>query len=436
MQRTQHSSEPSPRRRRRSRAVHARGAVAALSALTLLLVAGCGGGDSDKPAAADAAGSGTAAAGLLGPVDPASGAPVRIGLISDGKGPVSDLSIEGAVANATVKYLNEHRGGLAGRPIELVECDALADPAKGTDCANRMVEEDVAAVLVGSSSVAEAIWEPLHEAHMPVMLAYAAGAPLKDTESTFALTDTSYTINALVQLAKSQGVKKVTIVAIDVPSTMVVLRASAPKFNAVGIELESVPVPPGTADMTPQMQGVADGKPGLVQIVGNDAFCIAAMNGLRAVAYDGAITPISNCMSDKTRKAVPGDFLEGAVVPAMAPIGADNPSTKLYNTVATTYGKGIDTGRIAGMNMFMEVAAFEAAADGVTGDITGESIIKAIRAMPETELPAGGGLKFRCNSKAFPSLPAVCVRGWLTTTLDGSGNATEYKPVNATPIES
>ncbi|OHV34956.1 branched-chain amino acid ABC transporter substrate-binding protein [Parafrankia colletiae] len=405
---------------------------AATLTLGLLLAAGCG-SDSGEGSSPGGAGEATA---LLGPREPAAGMPVRIGLISDGKGPVSDLSIEGQVADATVGYLNEHRSGIAGHPIELVTCRSLADPAIGTDCANRMVEEDVVAVVVGSSAVVESIWEPLHQSGVPVFLSYANGAPLRDSASTFTLSDSSYTLKALVQLAKDEGVKKLSIVAVDVPTSAAILREAVPPlFEGSGIDVDIVPVPPGTADMTPQMQTVVDGDPELVQVVGNDAFCISAFNGLRAVGYDGLVTSISNCLSDRTRMAVPGDFLEGMVLPAVVPIGTDNPSTRIYNAVATAYGSDIDTGRVAGLTMFTLVAALEAAADGVSGDITSDSVVTAIKGMPETDVPGATGLRFRCNGKAVPATPALCVRGWLTTTLGSDGQPTDYKPVGVTPIE-
>ncbi|WP_307874466.1 ABC transporter substrate-binding protein [Frankia nepalensis] len=403
-------------------------------AASLLLVTACGGSDDDGSDAA--AGTPTDTTSVLGPLDKATGTPVRIGLISDDKGPVSDLAIETAVAKATVTYINEHKGGIAGHPIELVVCKAFADPAVGTDCANQMVEEDVTAVLVGSSSVPEAIWEPLHGAHMPVLLAYAAGAPTRDTESTFAMADTTYVLQALLQLAKSEGAKKVTAVAIDVPATRIAWTQLAPaQFKAANIELEFIPIPPGTADMTPQMQPVANGDADIVHVVGNDAFCIAAFKGLQTGGYTGTVLSHPNCLSDRTRSAVSGDFLEGMVLPGLVPIGHDNPSTRLYEAVVAAYGKDIDTHRVAGLNMFSQVTAFELGADGVTGEVTQQAIITAFKTMPEKDLPGATGLKFRCNGKAVPATPAICTRGWLMTTLDGEGQPTGYKPVGVTPIE-
>src|SRR4029453_18520754 len=66
---------------------------------------------------------------LLGPTQPASGEPVKIGLASDGQSQAFDARDEVRAAQATVDYWNELKGGIGGRPIELVACETGADPA-------------------------------------------------------------------------------------------------------------------------------------------------------------------------------------------------------------------------------------------------------------------------------------------------------------------
>nr|WP_307875097.1 ABC transporter substrate-binding protein [Frankia nepalensis] len=397
--------------------------------MSLFLVAACGGGDDSDAADPGTATGAPAAAGVLGPVAKAAGEPVLIGLVSDGKSSIVDQSVEFAVGKATVGYLNEHRSGIAGRPIELVTCESLADPGKTADCANSLIEQDVAAVVIGGVASQESAWTPLHEAGVPTVF-YSTGTPalLNDPENTFMFADPSFgTIGLPIETAKQAGVKKVTAVVIDVPAAKGLLEASAPAaYEKAGLDFELVAIAPGTADMTPQMQQIAaDG--GGVFILGNDSFCISAFNGLRAVGFTGPISAIAQCITDATRTAVPGDMLEGISVSATAPLGTDNPSTQLYNAVAATYGKDIDTSKIAGINTFMAVAGLQVAVEDLTGDITPATVIAAIKAMPAKELPAAGGLQFQCGGKAIPASPAACVSGGLITKLDGKGQPTTYE---------
>ncbi|MGF7238713.1 MAG: ABC transporter substrate-binding protein, partial [Frankia sp.] len=416
-------------------------ALIALAA-SLFLIAACGssssGGSSGNGGGNGSASGAGSAAAVLGPLAPAKGTPIRIGVISDGKGPAGDLSYEFTMADATAKYLNERRSGIGGRPIKLVTCEAKADPAKATDCANRMVEEKVAAVVVGSSGAGENIWRPLHAAHVPVMFYSANGAgSLQDSESTFILSDQFFSLVTLpVQVAKDKGAKKVTVIAIDLPVTKGLYQVAKPMFDKAGIGLNVVLIPAGTADMTPQMQTLVHSNPGLVQVVGSDSFCISAFNGLRAVGYTGPLAAIAYCVTDATRKAVPGSFLKGMAVSATAPIGTDEPGIRLFNAVATTYGKNIDLNQAGAAAMFITFSALHDAVEGIKGDITPATITAAIRAMPEKDLPGATGLRFRCNGKAFPSLPAECVRGGLMTTLDNKGKPTTYKAVGVSPIGS
>lgn len=403
------------------------GALAGGLAVSLLLVSACAGSSGGSGGAA-ATTSAAPAVNLLGPVAKATGAPVKIGLISDGKAAIADQSVELQVGKATVSYLNEHRSGLAGRPIELLTCESLADPGKTADCANQMVEEGAVAVVVGGVAAQEAAWTPLHDAGVPVMLYLTStAAMLQDTKSTFALSDPTFqNVGLPIELAKKTGVKKVTAVVIDVPAAKGVLASAEPEFKQAGLDFTMVAIAPGTADMTPQMQQIADSD-GEVFILGNDSFCISALNGLRAVGFTGPISAIAACVTDATRTAVPGEQLKGITVSASAPLGTDNPSTQLFNAVATTYGKGIDTSKVAGISTFMAVAGLQAATTGLKGDVTSATVTAAIKAMPSTELPGGGGQRFQCGGMAVPGLPAGCVHGGLITTLDDKGQPTAYR---------
>ncbi|MDT3439110.1 MULTISPECIES: ABC transporter substrate-binding protein [unclassified Pseudofrankia] len=411
-----------------SRSAGLSGLVLALAATVGL--AACGsddGGGGGTPAA-----STSAATSLLGPSAPAKGAPVKIGIVTEGKSQVSDMSAQNTVADGTAKWLNEHRAGIAGRPIELVKCDALGDPGKATDCGNKLIEAGVVAAVFGESAVMQDAWKPLHDAGIPVMLyATSERALLADKDSTFILSDPSAgPIAVPIQVAKDKGYKKVTSIVIDVPAALGLETTVAPgKYKDAGLEHELIRIPPGTADMTPQLGPVVAGDPGMVFVLGNDSFCISAFNGLRAVGYTGQITSIAQCITDATRKAVPGDLLKGIEITASAPIGTDNPSTQLYKAVVSAYAKGVDTSQIGGMSMFSALAGFQIATSKISGDVTPASILSAVRAMPEAELPGAGGLKFKCDGKATPLSSAVCTRGSLAATLDAKGNPSSYELV-------
>jgi branched-chain amino acid transport system substrate-binding protein len=413
-------------------------AVAVLIAL-VLAVAACG----DDPSGDSSGGSGAPADAdvqeLLGPANRASGDPVRLGMVSDGATQAFDNTDELRAAEATAEYWNEHRGGVGGHPVEVVTCETGADPAGATDCANQFVEEDVVAVALSQSAVAESVWEPLHAAGVPTLWFQATGQDiLLDTESSFVIVNPLTTLFGLpISVAESEGADKVAFVLIDVPQARQAVEALGPTIlGNAGIDYEVIPIAPGTADMTPQMQEVAESGAGVVHITGNDAFCIAAFNGLTAVGYDGAITALNQCITDATREAVPGDVLEGTSITASIALGAeDDPTYQTYRAVIDAFGEDVqDVENATAMGGFVAMASLLTSLDGISGDITPESVVAAIKAMPEEELPGGGGLTFRCGGSSIAMMPAVCSNEWLRTELDADGRPTAYTAVDSTDI--
>ena len=96
---------------------------------------------------------------MLGTPNAASGEAVKIGFVSDGRTASIDNSQMLPAAKATVEYLNAYKGGLAGRPIELIGCETAGEPGKATDCANQLVQDDVAMVVMPETQ------QPLGRAH-------------------------------------------------------------------------------------------------------------------------------------------------------------------------------------------------------------------------------------------------------------------------------
>jgi branched-chain amino acid transport system substrate-binding protein len=417
----------------------------ALAALLLLGVAACGDDDdasgttdgvTEEIEGATDSTEGAAAADLLGPEDPATGDPVRIGMISDGQSASIDNTSELRAGAAAAEFLNQHRGGIGGRPAELVTCETHSDPAGATDCANQMVEEGVVAVVVNVTAVAESVFEPLNASDLPVFFVQGTGAALlTDADSTFNITNPLGNVFGVpVAVAESEGYDKVAFVVIDVPAAVSAFDRLGPTvLGNAGLDYEVIKVPPGTADMTPQMQQVASSGAQVVHVIGNDAFCISAFQGLAAVAFDGTVTSITACISDATREAVPADVLEGMLISSPIALGAeDEPSFQLYQAVVDAYGSDIDVSDNTAMGGYVAVSAFTAALEGITGDVTSASIIETIKAMPETELPGGAGVTYRCGGSAFSVFPAVCTNQALRTALDAEGRPTTYEVVDYT----
>jgi branched-chain amino acid transport system substrate-binding protein len=406
-----------------------------------MLVAACGGdGDgasSDESDGSDGAPSGSSEQ-ILGPADPASGEPVRVGLVSDGQSSAFDARTEIYAAQATVDWWNEHRGGIAGRPIELVTCETGGDPAAGTDCANQMVENEVVAVTIGQSTVPDAIWEPLHESGVPTMFFQTNGeAILADPETSFVLSNPLTTAFGLpVSVAQDRDADSVAFVVIDLPVAVDLFESLGPPImRNAGLDYELVKVPLGTPDLTPQMGDIAESGAEVVQLVGNDSLCIAAIQGLTAVGYEGEVTAVSQCMTDATREALAGDQLAGTYVTSGVAVGADDdPTYQLYEAVMDAYGENVEVDSQVSVVGYAVVAAFATSLEGMSGEVTPATVTQAIKAMPEAELPAGAGVMFRCGGSSSSTTPALCSNEWLRAVLGPDGQPTGYEAVDSTDL--
>lgn len=405
----------------------------------LLAVSACSDDESDS-AEGDPSGSGSASASLLGPEAAASGEPVRIGMVSDGATPALDNTDELRAAEAAAEYWNAHRRGVGGRPVEVVTCETRGDPAGAADCANQLVEQDAMAVTLSQSGVGTDVWVPLHASGIPTLWFQGGGEIATDDESSFTIFNPQLTLLGLpLSVAESEGADTIAFVVIDVPQALETLETDAEAFtDAAGLDYEIVAIPPGTADMTSQMQQVVDSGADVVQIVGNDAFCIAAFNGLSTVGYEGAVTSITQCITDATREGVPGEVLEGTYVTSTLALGAtDDPTVQLYEAVVETYGEDVrDPDGATAMGGYVAMATLLTSLEELTGEITTETVVETIKSMPEADLPGGGGMSFRCGGSASTELPAVCTNQWLRTRLDAEGEPTDYEIVDSTELVS
>lgn len=417
----------------------ARFLLALLVALALVATA-CGSDDDDDDggAATEEPSGSTDGDGdsPLGEPNKATGTPIKVGLITNGVGQGFDQSDDEPLAKATANWINEYRGGIGGHPIEMVVCEDKQDPSRAADCANEMVRAGVVAVVYSSSGVFEASWRPLSAAGIPTFIQAVTGkdSPQERTNTFLIQNGLASTIDGPLGLAVENDAKVLSVLAVDVPAATNNYRngPGPQKIKDAGIELQLIPAPLGTPDMTVQAQQIVKKNPdGALNILGNDAFCIAALNGLKAAGYTGVISANEQCITENTVKAVGADLVEGIRVVANIPLSeTDNESTKLYTAVLQRWAPDVEP--INGAFLFLAMAAFDVATEGIEdgAEVTPDAIIDAAKSMEWSELPGSGGRHFRCNGKADPEQPAVCTNALLYASLDGEGKAQQYEVVS------
>jgi ABC-type branched-subunit amino acid transport system substrate-binding protein len=395
-----------------------------------LVAAGCGADNGG-----DGGGSGSqGSAEVLGGANPAKGEPVKIGYISTGRTQAIDFTPEIHGAEATVKYANEHLGGLAGRPIELVVCEEGGTPAGAQECGNKMVQAGVAAVVTASPQQVDPWLQIVTAAHIPVAANYiSSGASLSDP-------DVKVFFNPLVAFgapaayARENHAKKAAVIVIDVPAATGPAKKFAPPFfKNAGSAVDVITVAPGTADMTPQIQAAAEADPDMFYIAGDVTFCASAIRAIRTLGIDKQIAVLDRCVSADSAASIPGGFA-GVDVIAQAVFKNGDQEYELYKGVLEQYSDVTDLNRA--VSGYQAMLSFVRAVNAdQSPDLTPAGILDALNTMPALPYPVGGGAEYQCNGEAVPSIsPNICSSITIVAAGAADGSLSDYQVLDTKGI--
>jgi ABC-type branched-subunit amino acid transport system substrate-binding protein len=388
-----------------------------------LALSACGGSsDSDSSSSDSSASTGDSAA--LGPEKKASGEPVLIGSINDGVSAAIDTSAEGKAADAVVAYANEHLGGIGGRPVKLVHCETKASPT--TDCGNQMVAAKVIAVTGGSLGQTEPVIKPLNAAGIPYVDILNQSPGLLASKIDFTLSNPLNAFGGPAIYAKKNGLKHAALVVIDVPAAIEPAKQLGPLlFGNAGATADVVGAPPGTADMTPQIQAEEAKKPDLYHLVGNPSFCAAALKAIKTLGVKAKVTGIDRCIDKTAAASIPGGFADFTVF-TPANLDPSSDEFKLYQAVRAKYDPNTPDDAVYSTGYQSILGLIRVLNAANLSDFTPAGVVTAITTAPEVDLPLGGGAKFQCNGKQIVISPAICSTSGITAEAKADGTLENF----------
>ncbi len=359
--------------------------------------------------------------------NPATGDPIKIGVVADGQTDAIDNSQAIATVKAVAAYANEFLGGLNGHPLEVSECETKNTPAGATTCAVQMVNDGVQAVLVGGMAQDEAFFTALTESSIPYITGTSAAGGVITKPGAYVLTNSVAAIAAPIPIAQEAGVDRAAFVIIDVPAATGPISALAtPMFATAGVDLSLVNVSPQVADMTPQLQVELAQGTGLFAITGTEAFMASGVKGLKQLGFEGEIIAPFSSPSPDLVASIPGG-LEGVISLSSVIDDPTDPDLMLYEAIMAKYADGVET-NISSKNAYIAAMGFLRALTGVEAAVDAASINAAFSAMPEPiATPLGGGATFQCGSAPVSFAPAICTGAVLKSTLDAEGVAHDFE---------
>ena len=404
-----------------------RGAPAVLAAATLIGAVACSsssstaspGSSSTGSSSSSSAGTTVSTAGLSAylPGKVASGTPVKVGLINnEGSSPQSEPSV-GDAAVAAADYANAELGGIGGHPIKVYRCGENEDTASATACANEMVQDNVAVVVIGSTSMGAVMVPIITKAGIPYVSVTGSATQELTTPGTF-MWSGGYeaTLTGFAKYAAQHGYKKVTAFVVNVPSAIAgAQQLGGPLFKAQGVGLTIEGVPSGVPDATSQVTAGLSGSPNAALIIADEGTCTSVLKALNVVNPSLPAMGITSCLTTSATQAL-GSAMNGVKIFGASAPQASDAEARLYQYVMAKYAPSANATGYT-VTGYQSMLGLVRATAGLTGSATPASITTAIKAAKNVPLPAGAGLTFTCDGKALPSLPSVCSLSEVVVTV-------------------
>jgi branched-chain amino acid transport system substrate-binding protein len=396
-------------------------------------------GTSSGGSSGSSSGSSTADLSVLGTAKPATGTAVTIGMITEGGseaiGSQSALAEQGA--QIAKQYVNEYLGGIGGKPIDLFVCGNKSTPAGAQDCANQMVEKKVAAVIWPFTGQGASV-PIITGAGIPIIASSGSSTEELTTPGVFVLTG-GYpaTLGVYAQDAKDRGIKKFAMLVIDVPAATQGAQAlGGIVFKNAGVDFSVITAPPGTPDLTPQLQDAVSQGADAVGVTGDVTFCTSFLKAYQTLALTLPKYVIATCNDQSVTAALP-DVLAGSIEATIS-VSAGSPDAKLYAAMVQKYapGKGIDPdpAKSSGVSLGAStVMNFIAGMKGFTGEPTPANIATQFKTVKGAVF-LGGGITYDCSSKPISIIPNICSAALQLGTVNADGTVSNTKPVDSSGL--
>jgi branched-chain amino acid transport system substrate-binding protein len=388
-------------------------------------------------------GVGTAgASNALGKAHPATLPAVTIGLISDGGGSsaIGTAALVEQGAKAAVAYENQYQDGLEGHKISLYICENQSTPAGGQTCANDMVQHGVVAVVEPFTGQGQTEVPTIVGAGIPYITISGASTAELTSPGSFALEGgfPAY-LGAMALSAKQHNLTKVAFLVENVPAAIQgAQELGGLVYKAAGVGFTVIPINPGTADISPQMQSAVSGGAQAVGMVGDVTLCSSFLQAYNTLALKLPKYVLSTCQdpsilnSATLDKALAGSYITTSTAASKSDLATYGAIIKKYDPKANP-NPNISSNQADGVSPVLALAGIM---KGSTQPVTAAGIKTQTMTAKNVVIPLSGGLTFTCDGTAIPLLKSVCSSSAAIGIIQAgkAGKVTGIKVYNPTPL--
>jgi branched-chain amino acid transport system substrate-binding protein len=359
-----------------------------------------------------------------------TGEPFVIGVVNTEGGPAGlDFPEIRTAHQAAANWANETRGGIAGRPIELVTCASTGTPEASQSCAQQLTSSDVDLVLIGFDVFVD--YTTFAAAELPIIGVvpvlpgdYSAAQARYLTGGNLVIMTTLARYLSDPAYAK---VAKAGVILPDSPASNSGLAQLEPSMAKGGVELVVVKGGENATDAEYQslLRSLDDaGVEAIISLYG-DAGCIGTMRARQALgmtqpAYTTGLCASAEVIDGAGDAAVGWTFAGAAATPDPADVAEQRAAVA---DVLGTAPDSVDIGGFAGLGWLQMLTVIDAANQtGLTGDaLTGQAIFDRLGADP----PIGFGSTAQlltCGRR--PDLVSLCGFALPFARVDTPGQLT------------
>ncbi len=372
---------------------------------------------------------------------PASGDPIPVGFANLEGGPVSLPEIRVGFEQA-VEYVNSELGGVNGRPIEIaVSCNTDLTPESSVNCANRMIEEDVAVVFQGVDVAADAGLPLYQEAGIAQIVVFGVSPALNSAEGdVFAyIWATEEGLAASLRAQQNLGAEKIVLGQLDSAATRAYGDTLIPRLaEEVGVDVEVVYYQPDVDWATFAQTILASDPDGITFPAITDQDCLGMVPAMRAAGWEG---PLHAGSCNLMLSILDGGTLDGVTTHAeytWASMVNDDTPQEVRDQIATyeEYVGGVEPDFVGGFSTLGFALGVTGAEmlEAVEGEFTAENV--------RSSLPDATGtvffsdVPFDCDGSAWPG-SSSCRSGMIFTEIGPDLQRTEYEwsPVDVSDLK-
>ena len=340
----------------------------------------------------------SAACGGDGGGDGAADADIKVGAIFDLTGPTADVGTDYADGMRGYADWMNLRGGIEGRPIDLIYQDYAYQVARAEQLYSQFVNEGVVVFMGWGTGDTEALRLRITEDEIPfssASLSHVLGDPA-DSPYNF-LVASSYTDQfriALDWIARNhgEGTPVVALMHNASPFGLSPSRHGGVEFAAaLGIDLTLYEMPRGAVDYTAEFSRIRQSGARYVVFQNTSGPAAVALQNARSLGVDATFICLNWC-SNAQLVQLAGETAEGVVgtIP-YAPLSVDVPGTRVIREYLEAKGESIEGRTNAYTQAWWTFSIFAEAMKQVLAsgqELTGANIKAALETF--TDLDMGG----------------------------------------------